>query len=72
MTTDDVTLALIEARVASDRQRHQAALARQSRREARRAERVTRPPWWWAVDVPGVRLLPGTTRHPSAGCRPRR
>jgi hypothetical protein len=46
MRTDDVALALIEARLASARERRQTALVRSARRAARRAERVRRPHWW--------------------------
>ena len=47
MRGDDVTLALIEARLAAAREQHLVARIRQARSEARRAQRSRGAYRWW-------------------------
>ncbi len=62
MRGDDLTLALIELRQASARERQLAALARESRRSAVRAERADAGAW-------GVRGWIRTSWHTLPGHR---
>ena len=66
MRSDDVALALIEARLASARERRLVAQVRQARREARRTARAGRRWWWWLGP-----LGPGeVASRPQAVARP--
>ena len=71
MRSDDVTLALIEMRQASARERGLDTLARQTRRAARRS-RARR--WWLGPARPGdlgVRVWIRTSWHALSGHRER-
>lgn len=82
MRTDDVALALIEARLATAREARLGARIQQARREARRAERRDARQqrswlWWWLGPLrpsrpagPGVQVLtPTSAWHTLPGQR---